>query len=101
MTAEEIATKLTKHNDDIKSLEYRVKDLEDKHETLTELTLSVNKLAINMQYMADEQKAQGERLKSLEAEPAENAKYYKRQIIGCIISTVVGVVLGALLALVI
>ena len=50
-------------------------------------------------WMLDEQKEQGERLKKLETEPADNAKYYKRTIISCVITTVLGGILGALIAL--
>lgn len=99
MNDQQIALKLNDHDHEIKSLKHRVEEVEQKQSEIGELTQSVNKLAINMGYMLDEQKEQGERLKKLEAEPADNAKYYKRTIISCVITTVIGGILGALIAL--
>lgn len=96
----ELAEKLTKYGEEIKSLKHRVTNLEGKQEAINDLAISVNKLAINMQYMVDEQKQQGERLKNLESEPLENTRYYKRLIIGGIITTVIGAIIGALIALI-
>lgn len=99
MNEQQIALKLNDHDHEIKSLKHRVEEVEQKQSEIGELTQSVNKLAINMGYMFDEQKEQGERLKKLETEPADNAKYYKRTIISCVITTVIGGILGALIAL--
>ena len=99
MNDQQIALKLNDHDHEIKSLKHRVEEVEQKQSEIGELTQSVNKLAINMGYMLDEQKKQGERLKKLETEPADNAKYYKRAIISCVITTVLGGILGALITL--
>lgn len=99
MTEEEMIVKITKHDEEIKNLKHRVTETESKQETINELVLSVNKLAVNMEHMLDEQKEQGERLKKLEVEPLDNAKYYRRQIIGCAITAVVGAIIGALIGL--
>ena len=99
MNEQQIALKLNDHDHEIKSLKHRVEEVEQKQSEIGELTQSVNKLAINMGYMLDEQKEQGERMKKLETEPADNAKYYKRTIISCVITTVLGGILGALIAL--
>lgn len=99
MDEKKLLLKLNDHDHEIKSLKHRVEEVEQKQSEISELAQSVNKLAINMGYMLDEQKEQGERLKNLEAEPANNAKYYKRTIITAIITTIVGAVVGALIAL--
>lgn len=101
MTAEEIAVALKDHENEIKSLKYRMHDQEERDKTLTDLTTSVKTLAVNMEYMAKEQQHQGERLERLEREPSENSKFIKQTVISCIITTLVGGVLGAMLALVI
>lgn len=101
MTNEEIAVRLENHEQEIKSLKHRMNDHDEKDKTLTELTTSVKTLAVNMEYMAKEQQQQGERLERLEHEPSENYKYYKRLIIGCVFTTIVGAIVGAILALVI
>ena len=101
MTNEEVAVKLESHEQEIRTLKDRMKGIEESDKTLSELTTSVKTLAVNMEYMAKEQQKQGERLERLEREPSDNYKHYKRILIGCIITTVVGAFLGALLTLII
>jgi hypothetical protein len=100
MTNEEVAVRLENHEQEIKSLKRRMKEQEGRDKTLSELAISVKTLAVNMEYMAKEQKRQGERLERLEHEPADNYKHYKRLIIGCIVTTIVGGIIGAVLAIV-
>lgn len=100
MTNEEVAVRLENHEQEIKSLKHRMKEQEGRDKVLSELAISVKTLAVNMEYMAKEQKRQGERLERLEHEPADNYKHYKRLIIGCIVTTIVGGIIGAVLAIV-
>ena len=97
MTHEEIAVKFEDHEHEIKSLKYRVTKCEEQNNTLNKLVNSVDVLAVNMKHMADEQKSQREHIERLEKEPAEEFKHYKRLIIGCVITTIVGAVIGAVL----
>lgn len=101
MTGEEIAVMLTRHEDKIKSLEHRVHDCECENESIRKIALSVNKLAVNMEHMLCEQKEQGKRLNALEREPAEGYRRLKDTLMKCVISSVVGAFLGAILALVV
>lgn len=98
MTNEDIAVRLENHEQEIKSLKHRMDEQEGKDKTLAELTISVKTLATNMEYMAKEQQKQGERLERLEHEPADNYKHYKRLVIGCVLTTIMGALLGAILA---
>ncbi len=98
MTTEEIAVKLEHHHDEIDSLKHRMKKCEEQQTTLNKLVSSVDVLAVNMKHMADEQKEQGKKLEKLEHEPAEEYKHYKRLVVGCVITTVLGAVVGAVLA---
>lgn len=100
MTNEEVAVRLENHEQEIKSLKHRMKEQEERDKTLSELAISVKTLAVNMEYMAKEQKMQGERLERLEHEPADKYEHYKRLIIGCIVTTIVGGIIGAALAMV-
>lgn len=99
MTEQEVVLELNDHTHEIKSLKHRVDEVEKKQETIGSLAQSVNELAINMKYMVEEQKEQGQRLRRLESEPADSAKYYKRLIIGSICTTILGAIIGALIAL--
>ena len=98
MTNEDIAVKLENHEQEIKSLKHRMDEREAADKTLIELTTSVKTLGVNMEYMVKEQQKQGERLERLEHEPTEEYKHYKHLIIGCIITTVIGAAIGAVLA---
>lgn len=99
MEESKILIKLNDHDHEIGSIKHRVKEIEDKQETINTLASSVNELAINMRYMVEEQKEQGERLKKLETEPVESIKYYKRLIIGTTITTILGLVIGAIIGI--
>lgn len=98
---EEHVKTLVKHSEEIGSLKHRMDNAEKKFDSIESLTLSINKLAVNMEYMCKEQMEQGKRLEKLENTPLEDARYYKRQILSCIITALVGAVIGALLALII
>lgn len=98
MTNEDIAVKFEDHEHEIKSLKHRVSKCEEQNNTLHKLVNSVDVLAVNMKHMAEEQKRQCEHIEKLEKEPAEDFKHYKRLIIGCVITTALGTIIGAILA---
>lgn len=101
MTPEEIAVKFGHHDDELAHLKERMEKYEQQQSLLNKLVSSVDKLAINMEYMAKEQKEQGERLERLEHEPAEDYKHYKRLIIGCIVTGLLSALVGAVITLII
>lgn len=101
MTNEEIAVELKDHENQIKSLKHRMDDVKDSYKALSELATSVKVLAVNMEHMAKEQTEQGERLKRLEQEPAEEHKNNKRTIITCTITGIVSAVIGAVMTFII
>lgn len=101
MTGEEIAVTLTRHEDKIKSLEHRVHACECENESIRKIALSVNKLAVNMEHMLTEQKEQGKRLTVLERAPAEGYKHLKDTLLKCVISSVLGAMIGAVMMLVV
>lgn len=99
MTNEEIAIKLTEHSQKIGSLGHRMKDCEEQQKAMNNLVSAVDKLAINMENMLKEQALQGKRISTLEQEPANEFKYYKRIIVSTVISGIIGAVIGAVLTL--
>lgn len=108
MTNEEIAVQFEHHRNEIDSLKHRVKKCEEQTTLLNKLANSTDKLALSMDYMAKEQKKQseilekqGEKLENLEHEPADDFKHYKRLIVGCLITGVVGAIVGVLMTLII
>lgn len=100
MTEVEVAVKLAEHDNRIKVSEHRIDDLESNQKEINALTVSVHELARSVESMVSEQKDQNERLKKIEMEPGNNFKSLKTTIISSIISTVVGIALGALIAII-
>lgn len=90
MTVEEVAIKITEHDNRIKVSEYRIKDLEEQHKVIQELALSVQELAITMKNMIEEQKEQGKRISNIEKEPADNYRQIKWYLISSILTFVIG-----------
>lgn len=66
---------------------------------INDLTISVEKMAVNMSNMLEEIKAQGERLEKLENAPVETYHQVKITVITSIIGTIVGAVVTAVLML--
>lgn len=73
----------------------RIDRLEESIATLTELTISVEKIATNIETMQKELTKQGERLEKIEAEPGENWK----KVMWLIIAAVVGFGIHALMGI--
>ncbi len=76
--------------DEDKRQNQRIAVLEDKVNQISELTISVNKLATNMNNMYEEQKQQGERLKTLENRDGEKW----RKAVGYAVTAIIGIVIG-------
>ena len=66
----------------------RLEELEETVRQIQALTISVEKMAVSMQAMADEQKRQGERLESLEEEPGKAWKSLRAGLIGAVAAAV-------------
>lgn len=77
----------------------RIQLLEDNLRQINDLTVSVEKMAVNMENMLAEQKRQGDRLEELEKEPAETNRQIKLAVITSVIGTVAGAVVMAIITL--
>ena len=78
----------------------RIQLLEDNMRQINALTVSVEKMAVNMENMLSEQKKQGEKLEILEKEPAENQKQIKLAVIVSVIGTIAGAIVMAMISLI-
>lgn len=101
MTNEEIVRHLEDHEHEIKSLKHRMLKQENTTQTLNDMNISISKMATSMEFMAKEQEKQGIRLETLEREPVDNYKTVKNTIISCVITGVIGTLIGAIISLVI
>ena len=70
----------------------RIELLEESVKQNTALTVSVGKLASNMEIMANEQAKQGERLEALEGRDGEMWRTVVKYVLSAVIGLVVGVV---------
>lgn len=73
----------------------RLDTLEESMSTLTELTISIEKIATNIEVMQKELARQGTRLEKIEQEPAENWK----KVVWLVIAACVGFGIHALLGI--
>lgn len=80
-------------------LNERVTLLEDNFRQLNALTVSVEKMAVNMENMLMEQRKLSDRMEIIEKEPAETHRQIKMSIITTVIGAIVGAVVSAVLIL--
>lgn len=69
---------------------HRIGDLESGVKEYNKLALSIERLTISLQSMVEEQKAQGERLETLEKRDGE----MWRKVVGYVLTTTIGILLG-------
>jgi len=75
----------------------RIALLEENGQHINAMTVAIEKMAVNMENMLEEQKKQGKRLEALEKEPGDSYKQIKQAIITAIIGTIVGAAVTAVL----
>lgn len=100
MDNEDIIKELAETEARSKSNTKRLDRLDRLLEEQQEMALAVKELATNMKHMLEEQKRQGARLESLEKAPIDEAIYYKRMAVGCVITGIIGAVISAVLAII-
>lgn len=77
----------------------RIQLLEDNVRQINALTVSIEKMAVSMENMLEEQKRQGERLEQLEKEPVETHRQIKLAVLTSIFGAVAGAAIMAILSL--
>jgi allophanate hydrolase subunit 1 len=80
-----------------KSNTHRIDSLEKNSRAILDMTVAVRELAIEIKNMKSEQKDLIERLSLIERKPREHFETIIKTALTCIVSTVMGVVLGNLL----
>lgn len=76
--------------DEHKRQDKRIEDLESDFKEIRSLATSIERLTISVKAMVEEQKKQGDRLDALESRDGE----MWRKVIGYVVTTVVGLVIG-------
>ena len=78
----------------------RIALLEENGQHINAMTVSIEKMAVNMENMLAEQRKLGDRMEVLEKEPAETHKQIKMTVITALVSAIVGALATAILALI-
>lgn len=86
---EEFMKRMEEDHDRMKA---RIKNLEVMNKQINDLIIATNEIAISVKNLTEAQKIQSSRLESLEARDGENW----RKLVGYLITTVAGIVLGLL-----
>lgn len=82
--------KITECETNIKHLEERLDKMDSAVEDIKQLTVSIERLAINMEFMLHEQQEQSKRLESLENIPKNNWHELGRFVITTIVGACIG-----------
>lgn len=75
----------------------RLELLEESITRINDLTVSIERIEVNMSNMIEEIKEQGKRLEELENEPIESYNQVKRSVVTTVVGTVVGAAVTAIL----
>lgn len=97
MTNEEIAVKLTAHDEQMESNTRRIVKLERGQDEMRDLVRSVDKLAESVKTMASEQGRQGRQLDALENSKNDTFKYWLRTILTAVATGIIGYALASLI----
>lgn len=68
----------------------RIDQLESDMTHMESMTLSIERLAVNMESMLKEQVAQGKRLEALESRDGENWRTFIKYVLTCVAGIVIG-----------
>ena len=101
MEDKDIQTGIVELQCEYKEISRRIALLEESQAQIQDLVISVNKLANNMQHMLEEQKAQNKRLEAIESAPTKDYHELKMKVVSTIITSIVSLIVGAVMALVI
>lgn len=101
MDNDQFIKELTEVDARSKSNTKRLDRLDKLLEEQQKMAVAVERLATNMEYMLEEQKKQGARLENLEKAPVDEAAYFKRVTVGCIITGTISAIISAVLAFII
>lgn len=83
-----------------KNIFHQLDEIKSEVKDICQLTIAVKELAVNTKATAEKVDGICDRLDAVERAPVEDMKHYRRVAVGCVITGIVGAVLGAVLALI-
>lgn len=93
--------RIAKLEADGKNIFHQLDEIKTEVRDIRKLTAAVEKIAVQTENTAKKVDNISERLECVEREPTNDFKYYKRLIIGTLSTGVIGIIVGALFALII
>lgn len=97
----EIEITLTKHGEQLKTLEHRVDRVENISQELNKLTINIEKLTMSVNAIVKSQEKQADDIESLKLQPGRTAKDMWIAIAKAAATAIVGALIGALIAIII
>lgn len=97
---DEVAERLATLEANDANIFHQLKEVKDDIKDVHRLATAVETIAIQTKNTSEKVDDISERMNRMEEEPAEDMRYYKRTITGCVITGVIGAVLGAIIALI-
>lgn len=79
---------------------HQLDEIKEDVRDIKRLTVAVERIALQTKATSEQVAGINERLGTLEQAPAEEAKYYKRVIVSCIVTGVISLILGTVLSLI-
>lgn len=98
VTRHEYMERIGRSDDRMHELDRRVSRVEDLAKELNSMAISIKGILTTLENMQAEQKEQGDRLKKIEEEPADNWKKFMWTIFACAVTGVMTGVMGWILA---
>lgn len=80
---------------------HQLNEIKDEVKDIRRLTIAVEKIAVQTETTAKKVDSIDTRLDSVENRPSADYSHYKRVIIGAVITGVIGIIVGAVMALII
>ena len=100
MTEEQLAVQVAENTKDISHIYHEIDEIKDNVKDIHSLATSVEKIAVKMDSTAGKVDKIDSRLEQIEKEPRDKLEHYKRLIIGCIVTGILGAVIGAVFTLI-
>ena len=96
-----IEAEVLKHSEHFKIVDKRLDKLEELSEGVNKIALSVQRIADNQSAMIEQQKDLKKDVDEIKSQPVKDAHSLKMTVVTIIITAVVSTIIGALLALII
>ena len=94
VTRHEYMERIGRSDDKMHSLDRRLSKVEELSDKLGEMAVTMQGMLVTLQNMQKEQTEQGERLKKIEEEPADNWRKFVWTAFACVVTGVVGFLLA-------